>query len=75
MCQIYTNKILGYHLQPLNFAPKIKIMETTKSRGKFWVWFVLSLVALFVFVTFLPQYFWVVLPFNFTFFAKGMNLL
>ena len=50
-------------------------METTKSTGKYWLYFLISLIVLFIFCAFAPKFFWVVLPFVFTNFAKGMDLL
>lgn len=50
-------------------------METTKSTGKYWLYFLISLIVLIIFCVFAPKFFWVVLPFNFTYFAKGMDLL
>ena len=50
-------------------------METTKSRGKYWVYFFLSLIVVIIMGIYQPKYFWIVLPFNFTYFAKAMNLL
>ena len=50
-------------------------METTKSTSKYWMYFFISIVAVTIMAIFAPKFFWVVLPFNFTFFAKSMNLL
>jgi len=50
-------------------------METTKSTGKYWLYFFISLIALILMLIFATKFFWVVLPFNFTFFALAMNLL
>jgi hypothetical protein len=52
-------------------------METTKKRtGLFWILFLLSVLIFFV-VLFSPYGSWVsmVLPFNFTFMAKALDLL
>ena len=75
MCFKYTKQILGYNLSTPIFAKTLKTMETAKSTGKFWVYFFISIVVLVIMSWFTPKFFWVVLPFNFTFFAKGMNLL
>jgi len=68
-------KILANHLTALSFAKIFKLMETTKSTGRLWLYFLVSLIVLVLFCVMAPKFFWVVLPFNFTIFAKAMNLL
>ncbi|WP_018612179.1 hypothetical protein [Segetibacter koreensis] len=50
-------------------------METTKSTGRFWLYFLIALIALVFMCIVAPKFFWVTLPFVFTFFVKAMNLL
>jgi len=46
--------------------------ETT-SKGKFWLAFLVSLVLTIAFLIFLPEWFWVMLPFLFTSFVGAMD--
>ncbi len=51
-------------------------METTKKNtGLYWVLFLLSLVALVVTYVYAGGYASMVLPFNFTFMAKALDLM
>jgi hypothetical protein len=51
-------------------------MDTTKkSAGLYWVLFLLSIVGLVVTYMFAGGYASMVLPFNFTFFAKALDLM
>jgi hypothetical protein len=50
-------------------------METTKSTGKYWMYFFISLAIMIAMMIFVPSYFWTVLPFVVTFFAMAMDLL
>jgi hypothetical protein len=58
------------------FLPQIfKIMEQTKSTGKYWLLFFISLAGMIAMMVYKPEFFWVVLPFVGTYFAKAMDLL
>ncbi|WP_207496707.1 hypothetical protein [Aridibaculum aurantiacum] len=50
-------------------------METTKSTGKYWLYFFLSLIGMILMLIFKAEYFWLLLPLVVTFFAKAMDLL
>jgi predicted RND superfamily exporter protein len=50
-------------------------METTKSTGKYWLYFFISLVVMIALMVFYPHYFWTILPFVVTFFALAMDLM
>ncbi|MEO6683752.1 MAG: hypothetical protein ABIN48_13100 [Ginsengibacter sp.] len=50
-------------------------MDTTESVRKYWIIFVLSLIIQIVFLIWIREYFWVVLPFLLTSFCKGMRLI
>jgi len=47
--------------------------DQTKSLGKYWVIFFISLIACIAFLIFLPEWFWVTLPFVFTYFVLSMD--
>jgi hypothetical protein len=52
-------------------------METTKSKGKYWIFFLLWF-ALILFMLIMPDYrqwFWLALPGVVTYFAYGMDLV
>ena len=68
------NKLFGGKNARHIFA-KIIYMETTKSTGKYWLYFIISLAAMIVMLVVKPQYFWVLLPLVVTFFAKAMDLM
>ncbi len=59
----------------LIFAKKITMETTKKSTGLYWILFLLSLVGLVVTYTYAGGYASLVLPFNFTFFAKALDLM
>ncbi len=52
-------------------------METTNndSRGKYWMFFLLSLIALIAFLLFKPEWFWVCLPFVFTYLVLALGVI
>lgn len=52
-------------------------MEETKkaSKGIYWLLFFISLAAFVVFVIFLPEWFWITLPFVCTFLAGAMDAI
>ncbi|HTB52539.1 MAG TPA: hypothetical protein VK718_07180 [Ferruginibacter sp.] len=51
-------------------------MESTKkSTTAYWVLFILSMIATVAVCKFFGGYFTLVLPFNFTFFAKALDLM
>jgi hypothetical protein len=52
-------------------------MEAKVSTGKYWVLFFLSLAAIIFFLVYEPwrQFFWLILPFVTTFFAKAMDIM
>lgn len=58
------------------FCAKYLLMETAKkSTGRYWVLFLLSLAGLIVTYTFAGGYASMVLPFNFTFLVKALDLM
>lgn len=50
-------------------------METTRPTGKYWIYFFISLIAMIIMLFVLTQFFWVVLPFVFTYFALAMDIM
>ncbi len=59
----------------LIFAKKITMETTKKSTALYWILFILSLAGLAVAYTYAGGYASLVLPFNFTFFAKALDLM
>jgi hypothetical protein len=58
------------------FLQKYLSMETTKkSTGIYWILFLLSIAGLIVTYAYAGGYASLVLPFNFTFFAKALDLM
>jgi len=47
--------------------------DQTKSLGKYWIIFFISLIAMIAFLIILPEWFWVTLPFVFTYFVLAMD--
>ncbi len=50
-------------------------METTKSTGKYWILFFLALAGIIAMMIYKPEFFWVVLPFVGTYFAKALDIM
>ena len=49
-------------------------MDTnTKSTGKYWVYFLISLVAMVALMIIIPEWFWVLLPMVCTYFVMAMD--
>ncbi len=46
-----------------------------KSLGGYWIKFFISLALTIAFLIFKPEFFWVVLPFLFTYFVQAMDWL
>ena len=47
--------------------------DQTKSLGKNWLIFFVSFIAMIAFLVVLPEWFWVTLPFVFTYFVLAMD--
>jgi hypothetical protein len=50
-------------------------MDTTSSTRSAWVIFLLSTLAMIAFLIFMPNWFWVTLPFVFTYLAKAFDAI
>ncbi|MBS1738089.1 MAG: hypothetical protein JSS98_16015 [Bacteroidetes bacterium] len=50
-------------------------MDQTTSVKKYWILFVLSAIVQLIFLIWIREYFWIVLPFILTTFCKGMRLI
>lgn len=50
-------------------------MGTTKSTGKYWFLFLLSLAGMIGMIIFKAEFFWLVLPFVGTYFAKALDII
>ena len=50
-------------------------MEQKTPASKYWLYFFISIVAIIVMLIWVRPFFWVVLPFVVTFFAKALNLI
>jgi len=50
-------------------------MATTTSTGKYWIYFLISLIVTIGFLVVLPEWFWVPLPFLFTTLVKAFDWL
>jgi len=49
-------------------------MDTnTKSTGKYWVYFLISTVAMIAMMIIIPEWFWVLLPMVCTYFVMAMD--
>jgi hypothetical protein len=59
----------------LIFAKKISMETTKKSTGLYWVLFLVSIAGLVVTYSYAGGYASLVLPFNFTFLAKALDLM
>jgi predicted RND superfamily exporter protein len=62
-------------MSTLIFAQNYNDMETTKSTGKYWMYFFISLVVMILMIIFYREFFWVVLPFVVTSFALAMDIM
>lgn len=50
-------------------------MDTTQSVRKYWIIFTISVIVQLVFLIWIREYFWLILPFLLTSFCKGMRLI
>lgn len=50
-------------------------MDTSESVRKYWIIFVISAIVQLVFLIWIREYFWMILPFLITSFCKGMRLI
>ena len=49
-------------------------MDTnTKSTGKYWIYFLISTVAMIALMVIIPEWFWVLLPMVCTYFVMAMD--
>lgn len=49
--------------------------QENKSTSRYWLYFFISLAGIILMLIFVRPFFWVVLPFVVTFFAKALNLM
>ena len=50
-------------------------MAATESRGKYWLYFLISLVIFIAMLIFLNQWFWVAMPFMLTFLVMALGYM
>ena len=50
-------------------------MDTSESVRKYWIIFALAVIIQLIFLIWIREFFWVVLPFLVTSFCKGMRLI
>jgi hypothetical protein len=56
------------------FASNLKNMSTSeKNLGKYWLYFIIANILCVLFLIFLPEWFWVMLPFQCTYFVQAMD--
>ncbi|MEO8855149.1 MAG: hypothetical protein ABI359_15305 [Ginsengibacter sp.] len=48
--------------------------ETQQPVGKYWIGFVISAIVQVIFLIWIREYFWMILPWWLTFFSKAMRL-
>ena len=57
------------------FCQNSNNMEATKSKGKYWLYFFISLAAMIAMMFIYREFFWIVLPFVVTNFALALDLV
>ncbi len=50
-------------------------MNETQPVGLYWIAFCISTIVLILFLVFIREFFWMVLPFFFTSFCKAMRII
>lgn len=76
MAKFYCKIMKWLNLLPYICKKQIKMESTKKNTGLFWILFLLSVAGFFaVLYSPLGAYCSMVLPFNFTFFAKALDLM
>ncbi|MGN6193551.1 MAG: hypothetical protein ACTHOB_01335 [Ginsengibacter sp.] len=50
-------------------------MEETQPVGKYWIAFIISAIVQLVFLIWIREYFWLILPWVLTTFSKAMRLI
>lgn len=50
-------------------------MDNTQPVGKYWLLFVVSMIVQIVFLIWIREYFWLILPWVLTSFCKAMRLI
>lgn len=69
---------LSYFFFRIIFAQILPLMTTNVEResvSKYWVIFIISLIVQIVFLIWIREYFWVVLPFVLTSFCKAIRII
>ncbi len=57
------------------FAQKDLEMDNTQPVKKYWILFILSVIIQLVFLIWIREYFWIVLPFVLTTFCKSIRII
>ena len=50
-------------------------MDTTQSVRKYWIMFIISMIIQIIFLIWIREYFWLILPFVLTTFCKGLRIM
>ena len=50
-------------------------MKETASKSKYWLYFIISTVAMIALLIFIPEWFWLALPFSLTYLAAAMDVM
>ncbi len=50
-------------------------MDKTQSVRQYWIMFFISLIAIILFLIFIREYFWLVLPWVLTSFCKALRII
>lgn len=50
-------------------------MKETSSKAKYWLYFLISTVAMIALLIFIPEWFWLALPFSLTYLAAAMDVM
>ncbi len=52
-----------------------KTQDNSEPVGKYWIMFVLSMIAQIIFFIWIREYFWLILPWQITSFSKAMRII
>ncbi|MGK0364286.1 MAG: hypothetical protein ACI85O_001343 [Saprospiraceae bacterium] len=50
-------------------------MKETASKAKYWLYFLISTAAMIALLIFIPEWFWLALPFSLTYLAAAMDVM
>ena len=71
-CKCFYSKITAINLKYISVMGE---MKETASKSKYWLYFIISTAVMIALLIFIPEWFWLALPFSLTYLAAAMDVM